>query len=173
MCLWSRFNLTRFVPCLYQAAHAPPVTKSKAGWTSGALEEALLEGPALMLVVEKENAASRLSMLFRGGGASSRGFRAGGGAAQAGPIARYSPFPRSTCTARAPSDPSICGLAQCGSRIPGDDLRLYQFKERGGRHHAALRRTARLVGVACLMNASRGFVHFTAALFAFPSSPSM
>ena len=78
--------------CLYQAAHAPPVTKSKAGWTSGALEEALLEGPALMLVVEKENAASRLSMLFRGGGASSRGFRAGGGAAQAGPIARYSPF---------------------------------------------------------------------------------
>ena len=78
------------MPGLYQAAHAPPVTKSKAGWTSGALEEALLEGPALVLVVEKENAASRLSMLFRGGGASSRGFRAGGGAAQAGPIARYS-----------------------------------------------------------------------------------
>jgi hypothetical protein len=52
------------------------------------LEAALLDGPSLLLVVEKENAASRLAMLLQGGtNGLSTGRRMGGGASQAGALA--------------------------------------------------------------------------------------
>merc|ERR1711907_175154 len=43
----------------YAADHGN--TPKARGWTSATLEAALLDGPALLLVVEKENAASRSS----------------------------------------------------------------------------------------------------------------
>lgn len=46
---------------------------------------ALLQGPALVLVVEKENGGSRLAMLMQGGGGGGR--RMGGGASQSAPMA--------------------------------------------------------------------------------------
>jgi len=63
-------------------------TPKARGWTLATLEAALMDGPALLLVVEKENGASRLSMLLQGGASTvSSGRRMGGGAAQTGAIA--------------------------------------------------------------------------------------
>ena len=52
------------------------------------LETALLDGPSLLLVVEKENGASRLAMLLQGGASGMRTpRRMGGGATQSGALA--------------------------------------------------------------------------------------
>ena len=52
------------------------------------LETALLDGPSLLLVVEKENGASRLAMLLQGGATGMRTpRRMGRGATQSGALA--------------------------------------------------------------------------------------